>query len=195
MKMFEQNIDNNLQHIDETHVYWYAMRDLKRPNAADPAYKMLKDKGFEVFTPLKDKYVIRHGSRTIVKIPAILDLLFVHSKKEKLDEIERMTSTLQYRYVKGGYYRQATIVPEKDMQRFINAVNSSESPKFYLPEEITPDMIGKTVIVHGGSLDGYKVPLRKMRGSKIKRVFVDLPRFVTTEVELKTFDYLEEVDK
>lgn len=192
----DENIENHSpQKGNETHAYWYAMRDLKRPNAADPAYRMLADKGFEVFTPLKEKYVIRHGSRAIIQVPVIFDLLFVHSKKKELDEIEEKVSTLQYRYVKGGYYRQPTIVPDWDMNRFINAVKSTDSPKFYLPDEVTPDMVGKTVIVHGGPLDGYKVPLRKMRGTRIKRVFVELKNFVTTEVELRNYDYLEEVEK
>lgn len=171
------------------------MRDLKRPNAAEPAFRMLTEQGFEVFTPLRDKYVVRHGERTIIQIPVIFDLLFVRSRKKDLDAVTDKTSTLQYRYVKGGYYRQPTIVPDKDMDRFIHAVKSTDSPRFYLPEEITPDMIGKTVIIHGGPLNGYKVPLRKMRGSRTKRVFVELPRLVTTEVELSQYDYLEEVSK
>lgn len=170
---------------------WFAMRDLKRPNAAEPAWKMLQTLGFEVFTPLKDKYAVRQGARTIIKVPVIPDLLFVHSTRKALDAVEQKTPTLQYRYVRGGYYRQPTVVADKDMDRFIRAVRSADAPTFYLPEEITPDMIGRTVIVHGGPLDGFKVPLRKMRGSRIKRVFVELPDFVTTEVELRTFDYLE----
>lgn len=189
------NKDKASPYINENELCWFAMRDLKRPNAADPAYKMLTDIGFEVFTPLKDKVVIRHGERTVIKIPVIFDLLFVHSKKVELDKIEEKTTTLQYRYFKGGSYRQPIIVPEYDMNRFINAVRSTESPKFYLPGEITPDMVGKTVLIHGGPLNGYEVPLRKMQGSKTKRIFVDLPLFVTTEVELKTFDYLESVKK
>lgn len=175
----------------EENVCWYAMRDLKRSNAIEPAWQMLYAKGFDVFTPLKDKYVVRGGKRTIVKVPVIPDLLFVRSGKRALDEIERLTPTLQYRFVRGGYYRQPTIVQDKDMQRFIKAVQSVDSPVFYLPEEITPEMIGRTVIIHGGPLDGYEVPLRKLRGSRTRRVFVELPGFVTTEVELKTFDYLE----
>lgn len=179
--------------IDDDSIYWYAMRDLKRSNAKEPAYKMLGDIGFEVFTPFKDKYVISNGTRKVIKVPVFFDLLFVRGKKKELDCIAENTATLQYRYVKGGYYKQATIIRDRDMERFINAVRTADSPKFYLPEEITSDMIGKTVIVHGGPLDGYEVPLRKMRGSKIKRAFVSLSKFVTTEVELKTFDYLEYV--
>lgn len=35
--------------------HWFVMRDLKRPNAKLPAYKMLEDKRFEVFAQLNGK--------------------------------------------------------------------------------------------------------------------------------------------
>ena len=43
--------DTENGHTEEA--YWYVMRDLKRRNAKNPAYSMLEDAGFEVFTPMK----------------------------------------------------------------------------------------------------------------------------------------------
>lgn len=37
----------------EEPMYWFVMRDLKRPNAKEPAYKQLGELSIEVFTPLK----------------------------------------------------------------------------------------------------------------------------------------------
>ncbi len=61
------------------------MRDLKRANANLPAYKMLEDLGFKVFTPMTSKVVERGGKRTRIQAPFVQDLLFVLSEKELLD--------------------------------------------------------------------------------------------------------------
>lgn len=165
--------------------HWYVMRDLKRPNAKQPAYKMLKNEYFEVFTPMKWRVVVRRGKRIREEVPVIHDLLFVHSEKEKLDSVVEKDNTLQYRYLKGGSYCEPMVVRDQDMDRFMNAVNSTETPVFYLPEEITPDMIGHKVRIIGGVFDGYEMSLIKMRGSKKKRIFVELLGIIAVSVEVK----------
>lgn len=180
--------------VGDDDVAWYAMRDTKRPNALKPAYKMLTEKGFEVFTPMVQRVVKRHGRNEREEVPAIRDLLFVHDTRRNIDPIEAITPTLRYRFVKGGRYREATIVRDADMERFIAAVKSTPSPKYFQMGEITHDMIGRKVHVYGGPLNGLVAPLRKLRGAKKKRIFVELPNFLTVEVELTEFDYLQVVE-
>ncbi len=164
---------------------WYVMRDLKRPNAKQPAYKVLQNAHFEVFVPLEWKVVARQGKRKRVQVPVIRDLLFVHSEKHDLDVMVDKDGTLQYRYLKGGGYCVPMVVRNKDMDRFMAAVNSTQSPVFYSPEEITPDMVGSKVRIIGGPLDGYEVSLLKIRGSRKKHIFVDLPGVVAVSVEVE----------
>ena len=52
-----------------------------------------------------------------------------------------------------------------DMQRFILAVRATEEPRYYSPEEITPDMYGRRVLIVGGPLDGLEGRLLKARGT------------------------------
>ena len=59
-------------------ICWFVMRDLKRTNAKLPAYKLLEDEHFEVFTPMKERLSIRGGKRVREKVPFIQDLFFVH---------------------------------------------------------------------------------------------------------------------
>lgn len=164
--------------------HWYVMRDLKRAKAKLPAYKMLETKHLEVFTPMKWQIVVKQGKRMREQVPFIKDLLFVHSDKEALDDIVEKEDTLQYRYVKGGGYCEPMVVRDKDMDRFMNAVNSTETPVFYSLEEITTDMIGRKALIVGGPLDGYEVSLLKMRGSKKKRILIDLPNIIAVSVEV-----------
>ena len=162
---------------------WYVMRDLKRSNAKLPAYKLLTEKGFEVFTPMVWKVVSRRGKRLRIQVPYMQDLLFVFDTRRELDPIVELVPTLQYRFVRGMYCEPMTVRCE-DMERFITAVKSAESPCFYTPGEVTPDMIGHKVRIVGGPLDSYEGRLQKIRGSRSRRLFVELPALLTVSVEV-----------
>lgn len=176
---------------DEDAVAWYAMRDLKRPNAIEPAYKMLQRNGFEVFTPMRQKLIQRGRLRLRTEMPVVQDLLFVHSTKRRIDQAAAKCPTLQHRYMKGRAYKEPTIIREEDMRRFITAVNSAPSPHYYAADEVAPGMTGHTVRICGGALDGITAPLLRTRGSRKKRVFVAIPGFIAASVELTGFDYIE----
>lgn len=163
---------------------WFVMRDLKRRNAKLPAYKQLDGMVEEVFTPMVWRLVTRHGKRIKEQVPFMQDLLFVYDTRQVVDPIVEKYDTVQYRYVRGGYKIPMT-VRESDMQRFIHAVESTENTRYYTPEEITPDMIGRKVRIVGGPLDGYEGNLQKMQGARIKRLFVEIPNLLAAAVEVQ----------
>lgn len=162
---------------------WFVMRDLKRTNARRPAYKMLAEYNVEVFTPMKWRLSVRRGKRIREEIPFLQDLLFVRATHDILDPIVASVPTLQYRFLRNTY-REPMTVPEGDMQRFICAVNASDSPSYYLPEEITPAMYGRRIRIVGGPLDGYEGSLLTTRGSRVKRLLIELPRLLAVAVEV-----------
>ena len=149
------------------------MRDLKRANAKVPAYKLLEEMKMEVFVPMKWHLVTRKGMRIREEVPFIQDLLFVHETQNNLDAVVEKIPTLQYRWLRGT-----------DMERFIRAVDATESPRYYLPEEITPTMYGRKIRIEGGPLSGYEGRLLTTRGSKVKRLLVELEGFLAVGVEV-----------
>lgn len=162
---------------------WYVMRDLKRANAKLPAYRQLTDEGFEVFTPMTFRLTTKGGKRVREKVPFMQDMLFVHAAREKLDAIVDSTKTLQYRYIRGAYCEPMT-VREKDMTRFIRAVESTDTPQYYLPGELLPNMFGHKIRIMGGPLDGCEGKLLKVRGTKKKRLIVEIPTLLSVSVEV-----------
>ncbi len=162
---------------------WYALRDLKRTNAKLPAFKMLEALDVEVFTPKKWRLVSHCGKKERVQVPFMPDLLFAHATAERLDPIVDKIPTLQYRW-RRDVYRQPITVREVDMERFIRAVNATDTPTFYLPNEITPQMFGKQIRIVGGPLNGCEGHLLTTRGSKVKRIMVELPDFFAVAVEV-----------
>ena len=162
---------------------WFVMRDLKRPNAKQPAYKFLHEEGFEVFVPIKSQLITRHSKKVVEDVPVIRDLLFVHTEKERLDPIVARTETLQYRFMR-NCGRSPMTVPDDEMERFIIAVSTSNNTQYYLPEDITPQMYGRNIRIVGGPLDGYEGNLITTRGSKVKRLMIKLQDFFAAGVEV-----------
>lgn len=163
---------------------WYAMRDLKRRNAKLPAFKMLEGMGVECFTPMVHRLAVVRGRHEEKVVPFIQDLLFVKETRERLDPIVERTPTLQYRY-KIGVRHTPIIVRNADMERFIKAVKSTDNPRYYSPDEITPDMRNRKILIIGGALDGYTGTLVTTRGSKVKRLLVELPTLLAAAVEVQ----------
>jgi len=171
---FQEN-DSGLQ--------WFVMRDLTRANAKQPAYKLLEGLKMEIFVPMKWHLVTRKGKRVREEMPFIHDLLFVHETRLNLDPVVARTPTLQYRWMRNTY-REPMTISDKVMERFIHVVNSSESTKYYLPEEITPAMYGNRIRIVGGGLDGFEGDLLTTRGSRIKRLLVKLNGLLAAGVEI-----------
>lgn len=160
------------------------MRDLKRANAKLPAYVELPAMGFEVFTPMRCVVKTKQGRNEKVHVPAIQDLLFVHSSRALLDPAVESISTLQYRFVRGGGANSPMTVREADMERFITAINSDSDPRYFMPDELTPAMYGKEIRIVGGPLDGYSGRLLSVKGMRKRRLIVELPGMLKAAVEV-----------
>ena len=163
--------------------YWYVMRDLKRVNAKLPAYKFLENNGVTVFVPMKWQIIVKKSKQERISVPFMQDLLFVCDSRQHLDPLVEKMPTLQYRWLRNTY-REPMVVPQADMERFMQAVNTSESTQYYLPEEITPQMYGKKISIIGGPLNGYQGYLLSVRGSKVKRLLVELKGYLAAGVEV-----------
>ena len=163
---------------------WFVLRDLKRCNAKLPGYKQLWLAGIRQFTPMRQRLMSREGKRERVEMPVIPDLVFAQATRQELDPIVERTPTLQYSFVRGGGYCEPMVVRDEEMERFIHAIHNSESQIYYLPSEITPDMYGKEVRIIGGPLNEYTGRLLSVRGSRKRRLLIELPNFLTVAVEV-----------
>lgn len=103
------------------------------------------------------------GQRVRKDVPFLRDLLFVRERYSELRIVVERDPTLQFRYVRGGYCTPMT-VRTAEMECFIRAVESTFRPRYYLPGEISPSMIGRQVLIVGGPLNGYEGHLLSIRG-------------------------------
>lgn len=170
------------QDVGDHEVRWFVMRDLSRSNAKRPAYKMLEELKIDHFTPMVQKLVVHEGRRRPEKVPFIQDLIFVHDCRRNIDPIVNDVRTFQYRFLK---QRRPMTVRDADMERFKAAVESDRHPCFYRPEEITPAMLSRRIIIIGGALDSYEGTLVTVRGSRRKRLLVEIPGLIAASVEVE----------
>ena len=171
---------------------WFALRDLSRPNAKSSAYELLKDCGIRCFTPLVKKKMVCGGRREWKDMPYMRDLLFAYSTRSALDPLVEDVISLQYRYVRGGF-KQPMVVREADMNRFIRVTDSTDSPEYYTPCDITPNMCGRRIRIIGGPLDGCEGKLVTVRGSKRRRIMVSLLNLLSVAVEVKP-EYIQFIE-
>ncbi len=164
-------------------VRWFVMRDLRRSNARTMACRMLKDLGFEVFTPMKWRVVSRKGVSVREEVPVISDLLFVRSERSLLDAVVEKTATLQYRFLRNTF-REPMTVGDSEMEKFIRAVESGGEVRYYMPDELGPGTYNRKIKIIGGELDGYEGFLLTVRGSKKRRLLLELPGLLSAGVEV-----------
>ncbi len=168
----------------ETIKQWYVLRDFKKWNAKNPGYKELPNLGIRTFTPMHWIVTERQGKRKREYVPIIPNLLFAYDTRTILDPVIEKNETLQYQFKRGVGPGVPMTVSETEMESFINAVSNDAAPIFFSPDELTPDMLGKDIIVNGGLLDGYRGKLLKVQGSKKRRLIVKIEGFVAAAVEV-----------
>lgn len=161
------------------------MRDLRRRNTNTPAIHTLSEAGLEVFTPMTQMVMNIGGRRQRRDVPVIQDLLFVHETKETLDRYVAKNQMLQYRYLFGKKKDEPMTVRNEEMDRFIYAVNNTDTPVYYCPGELTPTMYGKKVRIVGGALDAYEGRLLSVKGMRKRRLIIELPTLISAAVEIE----------
>lgn len=151
--------------------HWYAMsatfgRSMK-------AKEYLDCKGITCFVPMK--YVLvpdkkRGKARKLV--PAINNLLFVHTTKEIIQEHKVRLGYLHYLTTPVNGRNVPILVPEAEMQQFIAVCETHNERLVYLsPEEVHLDK-GTPVKIVGGEFDGVEGTFVKVSGKRKKQVVV-----------------------
>ncbi len=153
---------------------WYAMsatfgRALK-------AKEFLESRSVRCFIPMKHE-VVSDGKHGKVRklVPAINNLLFVHTTRERIQALKSEVDYLQYLTRPEGTLRIPIVVPDRQMDQFITVCDSYNEKLIYLnPEEINLAK-GTPVQIIGGVFDGVEGTFVKVEGVRNRRVAVLVP--------------------
>ena len=135
------------------------------------AKEYLQAKGIECFVPMVNALVEkRSGAKIRKQIPAIHNLIFVHTSKNVIQEIKRGVDYLQYRTMPREGKNIPIIIPDRQMQQFIAVTQTANEGLIYMrPEEVNIAK-GTRVRVHGGAFDGTEGVFVKIQGKRKPRV-------------------------
>lgn len=154
---------------------WFAMYAYKRELLTQ---KNLEAENIECFIPMHYTLKEHHGKKQRMLVPAISNLIFVHATKATLTDFKSRHPSLQYITRKMDSRREIIIVPDNQMEEFMNiAKRYEEDLIYYKPEEISLEK-GIKVRVHGGVFDGVVGVLLKLKGKRSKRIVVKIPGVV-----------------
>lgn len=171
---------------------WYAMsvpynRVLKVKN-------MLDEKHIECFVPMR--YEVREvkGHKVRLYVPAISNLIFVHTTDEILKLFKQSTTLLQYLVYKRDGVAHKIIVPDAQMQQFIRVCNTNDEQLIYLrPDEINLSR-GTRVRILGGTFNGVEGVFVKVKGKRNRRVVVLIDHVSAIAVSEVSPDLIEIVN-
>ena len=171
-------------------VSWFAMsapyrRELK-------AMDYLQSKGIECFVPMINAIVEkRNGIKQRRQVPAIHNLIFVHSSKAVIQELKRGVDFLQYRTTPKNGKNTPIIVPDKQMQQFMAVTQAANDELTYLrPEEVNISQ-GTKVRLHGGAFDGTEGIFVKVRGKRNRRVVLLIEGVAAVAMAEISTDFIE----
>lgn len=179
-------------------VRWFAMRDIKRPNDPNRAYKVLRNKGFEVFTPVTFDAVKLYGRYVKVEKALFPDMLFVHTTKKLLDGQVEAIRTLSYRKwicKSNPKENSVIIIDDASMKNFRIACDSEIKKEFLKPSEVDASLIGRKVSIFCSSVNGnFTGNLLHVKGRGLK-VLVELGGLLHMKLSLSRNDLVQFVDE
>ena len=178
----------------DTAIVWFAMSAPYRRELI--AQEFLEQRGIDCFVPMKEALVEkRNGSKRRQMVPAIHNLIFVHTTKETIKYLKQGVNFLQYctRPVAGK--NVPIIVPDYQMQQFIATCNTYNEKLIYLaPDEINLQE-GTPVRIIGGAFDGIEGTFVRIEKGKRKKVVVMAEGIAAVAIAKFTDGFIQVLDK
>lgn len=164
-------------------VRWYVMGAIFRKEVK--IRDEMRRLGFDCYVPMR--YEIKKvGSKKVRKLmPAIHELLFVHSTKSAIQEYKTFSKDILYFKTQGRKpNHKLMVVADSEMENFIKVTQQvEENLTYYRPDEITFH-VGDKIKVHGGLFDGVEGVLVRVPGKRSKQLVVSIPEIAAVAVSL-----------
>lgn len=133
----------------------------------------LDSQGVENFIPMRYEYIVKNERRIRKLVPAIHNLVFVHSSRRRLDEIKEAPGmTIPIRYIMDREHHCPIVIPDAQMRSFMAVSASYEQAILYFePSELNLPK-GSRVRITGGVFAGVEGVFVRIRHDR--RVVVSI---------------------
>ncbi|MBQ5888803.1 MAG: UpxY family transcription antiterminator [Bacteroidaceae bacterium] len=175
---------------DDCTPVWFAMSAPYRRELR--AKEFLDCRGIECFVPMKETLVERPGgTKSRRMVPAVHNIIFVHTTKERIRELKQGVNFLQYHTRPVAGKNVPIIVPDRQMQQFIAVTKAANEDITYLRPEELDIAKGTKVRVHGGVFDGTEGYFVKLRGKRSRRVVMLIEGITAVALTEISTDFIE----
>lgn len=162
--------------------------------------------GIECFVPMRCKVVelpfdrlrVRNGGDTKQRrelVPAINNLIFVRSTQERISGLKASNEVLEpLRYMMdrtASREHAIMTVGDREMENFMRVASRTDDSVMFLNEESVVGKEGKRVIITGGTFEGVKGVIRRVK--RCKRVVVELEGIASVAIAFVPAGLLREI--
>lgn len=132
---------------------WFAVRVSYSRELALKA--ILDAEKIENFIPMRYEYIIKSGKRVRKLLPAIHNLVFVHSTRKRIDTLkDRLESSMPIRFIMNREHCRPVVIPEAQMRSFILVAGSCDEAILYVEPAELHLVKGQKVRITGGVFEG-----------------------------------------
>ena len=128
-------------------------------------------------------------------VPAINNLIFVHSTQERISHLKLSNETLEpLRYMIDQTAQKAhTImtVPDRQMENFMRVASRTDDSVMFLDDETVVGKEGKHVEIMGGAFEGVTGVIRRVK--RCKRVVVEIEGVASVAIAFVPVEWLKEI--
>lgn len=174
----------------EEYPVWFAMRATYRRELKVKA--QLEEMGMTTFVPMRYSVSGRGRQKKRELVPVIHNLIFVHAVPSLLQRVKESIPYLQY--IVDTRSRQKIVVPDVQMQRFIEIAGTHDDHLIYLqPEELNLAK-GTKVRITGGQFEGYEGVFVKVKGARDRRVVVQIQGVIALAMATVSPEFIEPLE-
>ena len=171
-------------------MHWYAVRVTYSRELFFKEY--LDAAGIENYIPMRYEYVVRKERRLRKLVPAVHNLVFVRSTRERMDEIKNEPGmNIPIRYIMDRETRQPIVIPDSQMRSFIAVSGTYDQAVLYLePTELNLSQ-GTRVRITGGIFEGVEGVFVRVRHDR--RVVVNIEGVMAVATTFVHASLVEEI--
>lgn len=132
---------------------WFAIRVSYSRELALKA--ILDAEKIENFILMRYEYIIKSGKRLRKLLPAIHNLVFVHSTRKRIDALkDELESSMPIRFIMNREYCRPVIIPDAQMRSFILVAGTYDEAILYVEPAELHLVKGQRVRITGGVFEG-----------------------------------------
>lgn len=148
-----ESTHSQLSTFNSQNLHWFAVRV---SYSRELTLKSILDKeNIESFIPMCYGMVMKGGKRVRKLVPAIHNLVFVHSTRKRIDALkDELEGTMPIRFIMNREHCRPVVIPDVQMRSFILVAGSHDEPILYMEAAELNLVKGQKVRITDGVFKG-----------------------------------------